>query len=88
MEYVAHIDALEREGIALGEAAATTGLTDPVPGCPEWTIRDLLGHVPLSAQPQRQQPDLAPPLGEERTEAGPGPITGPANLNSVHGAAP
>lgn len=45
MEIVAHIDALEHEGTALGEAAAACGLTDPVPGCPEWTMRDLLAHV-------------------------------------------
>ncbi|HVT22151.1 MAG TPA: maleylpyruvate isomerase family mycothiol-dependent enzyme [Mycobacteriales bacterium] len=45
MDIAAHIDALGAEGVALGDAAACAGLADPVPGCPDWTLRDLLRHV-------------------------------------------
>mgnify|MGYP001552254499 CR=1 FL=1 len=45
MEIAAHLDALDREGAALAAAAAAAALTAPVPGCPDWTVRDLVGHI-------------------------------------------
>ncbi|HEX3705208.1 MAG TPA: maleylpyruvate isomerase family mycothiol-dependent enzyme, partial [Mycobacteriales bacterium] len=36
---------LEREGAELALAAASASLADPVPGCPDWAVRDLVGHV-------------------------------------------
>ncbi|HVX70185.1 MAG TPA: maleylpyruvate isomerase family mycothiol-dependent enzyme [Mycobacteriales bacterium] len=45
MDIAAHIDALEHEGAELGKAAAVAALGDPVPGCPDWTVRDLVRHV-------------------------------------------
>jgi uncharacterized protein (TIGR03083 family) len=40
-----HIDELERQGRALADAAAAAGLDAPVPTCPGWTVRHLLGHT-------------------------------------------
>jgi uncharacterized protein (TIGR03083 family) len=45
VEIGAHIEALEAEGKRLASAAAAASLTDPVPGCPDWTVRDLLRHI-------------------------------------------
>jgi uncharacterized protein (TIGR03083 family) len=45
MEIGAHIDALEHEGKRLASAATAASLTDPVPGCPDWVVRDLLSHI-------------------------------------------
>ncbi len=45
MEIGAHIDALDHEGARLAAAAAAVSLTDPVPGCPDWAVRDLLSHI-------------------------------------------
>lgn len=45
MDIAAHIDALEHEGAELANAAAAAALGDPVPGCPDWTVRDLVRHV-------------------------------------------
>ena len=45
MDIAAHIDALEHEASELGAAAAATSLADPVPGCPDWTVRDLIRHI-------------------------------------------
>ena len=39
-----HLEALERSGAALGEAAATAGLNAKVPTCPGWDIGQLLTH--------------------------------------------
>jgi uncharacterized protein (TIGR03083 family) len=39
------IDALEREGRLLAEAAGRAGLDAPVPSCPEWKVRNLLRHT-------------------------------------------
>ncbi len=44
MEIAAHIDALERDGALLGDAAAAAGLTASVPTCPGWQVRDLVRH--------------------------------------------
>ncbi len=40
-----HLEALEREGIALGRAAEATTLDAAVPTCPGWTVRDLVHHM-------------------------------------------
>jgi uncharacterized protein (TIGR03083 family) len=45
MDIAAHIDSLEHEGVELAHAAAAVSLGAPVPGCPEWSVRDLVRHV-------------------------------------------
>ncbi|WP_426510492.1 maleylpyruvate isomerase family mycothiol-dependent enzyme [Dactylosporangium sp. McL0621] len=45
MEIGRHIDALERAGLDLVDAAEKAGFDAPVPTCPEWTVRELLQHV-------------------------------------------
>jgi uncharacterized protein (TIGR03083 family) len=40
----AHIDALERDGALLADAAEAAGLQAGVPGCPGWRVRDLIRH--------------------------------------------
>ena len=44
MEPAEHLDVLRRGADAL-LAASAGALERPVPGCPEWTIADLVGHV-------------------------------------------
>lgn len=44
MEIAEHIATLERDGIALADAAATAGLATDVPTCPGWRVRDLVRH--------------------------------------------
>ena len=39
------IDALAADGPRLAAAAVSAGWNAPVPGCPEWTVRDLLVHT-------------------------------------------
>lgn len=39
------INRLEVHGTALAAAAARAGLSAPVPTCPEWDVRGLLGHT-------------------------------------------
>ena len=39
-----HIDALDRDGALLADAAEAAGLQAGVPGCPGWQVRDLLRH--------------------------------------------
>lgn len=45
MDIAAHIDALDHEGGQLADATAAASLGDPVPGCPDWAVRDLLRHI-------------------------------------------
>lgn len=45
MEISEHVDALRTHGTALAEAAAPLSLDTRVPTCPDWTVRDLLGHI-------------------------------------------
>jgi uncharacterized protein (TIGR03083 family) len=45
MDTSALIDAGEEQGRALAVAADKAGLDAAVPGCPEWTVRSLLGHL-------------------------------------------
>ncbi len=40
----AHIDALERDGALLADAAEAAGLQAGIPGCPGWQVRDLVRH--------------------------------------------
>jgi uncharacterized protein (TIGR03083 family) len=44
VEIAAHVDALERDGALLADAAVAAGLTVSVPTCPEWQVRDLVRH--------------------------------------------
>jgi uncharacterized protein (TIGR03083 family) len=44
VEIAAHVDALERDGALLADAAAAAGLTASVPTCPGWQVRDLVRH--------------------------------------------
>jgi uncharacterized protein (TIGR03083 family) len=45
METKEHIEALQRDGELLAAAAVSAGLDAPVPTCPEWQVRDLVGHT-------------------------------------------
>lgn len=45
MDVAALVDHLDAEGPRLAAAAARAGLTAPVPGCPDWTVRDLVAHT-------------------------------------------
>ncbi|GAA3164735.1 maleylpyruvate isomerase family mycothiol-dependent enzyme [Planomonospora alba] len=45
METAEHIAALHDAGVRLAAAAARAGLDAPVPTCPGWSVRDLLGHL-------------------------------------------
>jgi uncharacterized protein (TIGR03083 family) len=45
MDLTAHIAFLRTDGMMLADAAESTGLSAPVPSCPGWTVRDLVGHV-------------------------------------------
>jgi uncharacterized protein (TIGR03083 family) len=44
VEIAAHIEALDRDGALLVDAAAVAGLGAEVPGCPGWQVRDLVRH--------------------------------------------
>jgi uncharacterized protein (TIGR03083 family) len=44
VEIAAHIDALERDGALLGDAATAAGLAASVSTCPGWQVRDLVRH--------------------------------------------
>lgn len=45
MEISEHLDALGEHGVALADAADKAGLDAEVPTCPDWQVRDLLGHL-------------------------------------------
>jgi uncharacterized protein (TIGR03083 family) len=44
VEISAYIDALDRDGAQLADAAQAAGLRASVPGCPGWRVRDLVRH--------------------------------------------
>ena len=44
MDIGAHIKAIQEHGVCLADAAERAGLDAPVPTCPEWQVRDLVGH--------------------------------------------
>lgn len=45
VEIAAHLEYLDSTASRLGEVVARTDLSRAVPGCPDWTVRDLVGHV-------------------------------------------
>jgi uncharacterized protein (TIGR03083 family) len=45
MEIAEHIEALQRAGDQLGDAAERTDLDAPIPTAPKWTMRQLLQHM-------------------------------------------
>lgn len=45
LERTVYLDHLARESAALADAAAAAGPDAPVPGCPGWTVTDLLRHA-------------------------------------------
>src|SRR2546425_8335746 len=45
MVFLEHVAALRREGELLGATAARTDLDTPIPTCPGWRMRDLIGHI-------------------------------------------
>ena len=75
------VDAIRREGDALGDAARDAGVDAPVPSCPEWNVADLLGHVgrlhrwvdarssiDSGDDPTRHWSDAEPPPPAERVD--------------------
>ena len=44
VEIAEHINAIEDHGVALADAAERAGLDARVPTCPDWAVRDLVGH--------------------------------------------
>lgn len=44
MDIGAHVKAIQEHGVALADTAERAGLDASVPTCPDWTVRDLLGH--------------------------------------------
>ncbi len=40
-----HVETLRLEGVRLGEVAGAVPIDAPIPGCPGWTVEDLLRHV-------------------------------------------
>lgn len=53
MNWQAYLDAIRRESADLAVAAAL-GLDPAVPGCPGWTVRDVVGHTG-AVQRQKEQ---------------------------------
>jgi len=45
MQVREHIDAIEQHAERLGIVAASVGLDAAVPTCPDWAVRDLVGHL-------------------------------------------
>ncbi|MFI7011915.1 maleylpyruvate isomerase family mycothiol-dependent enzyme [Streptomyces sp. NPDC050145] len=45
MDIAEHLQALDREGHALADAAERAGTDAKVPTCPDWQVRDLLRHT-------------------------------------------
>ena len=44
MEIETHVKAIQEHGVALADAAERAGLDAKVPTCPDWLVRDLVGH--------------------------------------------
>ena len=44
MEIDEHVKAIQEHGTALADAAERAGLDAKVPTCPDWQVRDLVGH--------------------------------------------
>jgi uncharacterized protein (TIGR03083 family) len=65
-----HIDALDRDGALLADAAEAAGLQAGVPGCPGWQVRDLLRHQAyVHAWAARHVRERSAELLEEAAEA-------------------
>ncbi|MGC0417415.1 maleylpyruvate isomerase family mycothiol-dependent enzyme [Embleya sp. AB8] len=45
MDIATHLDILRADGELLARTAERTGLDAQVPTCPDWRVRDLLGHL-------------------------------------------
>lgn len=45
MDFGTYLDALDRDGTLLAQAASRSGWHAKVPSCPEWTTRDLVQHI-------------------------------------------
>ncbi|MFJ9611178.1 maleylpyruvate isomerase family mycothiol-dependent enzyme [Kitasatospora sp. NPDC101176] len=82
MEIIEHVSVLHREGTLLGDAAARTDPSAPVPTCPDWRLGDLVRHVGhvhrwAAAYPSR---GLRTPLDEAGERAAIGPAPSDADL--------
>ena len=44
VEIETHVQAIQEHGVALADAAERAGLDAKVPTCPDWVVRDLVGH--------------------------------------------
>jgi uncharacterized protein (TIGR03083 family) len=65
-----YLDALDRDGTLLADAAQDAGLTALVPACPGWRVRDLLRHQAyVHAWSARHVGDRLPELVDEVSEA-------------------
>jgi uncharacterized protein (TIGR03083 family) len=71
VEISAHIDALERDGALLADAAEAAGLKARIHGCPGWQVRDLVRHQAyVHAWAARHVRERSPELlDDELTEA-------------------
>lgn len=45
MDIESHLKAIQEHGVGLADAAERAGLDARVPTCPDWSVRDLLGHL-------------------------------------------
>jgi uncharacterized protein (TIGR03083 family) len=70
MEIAEHIDALERDGVLLADAAEEAGLLAAVPTCPGWLVRDLVRHQGyVHGWAARHVRERSPEIIDEFTEA-------------------
>jgi len=45
VEYGEHLEQIEHQASAMRAAAVAAGPDEPVPPCPEWTVRNLVRHI-------------------------------------------
>jgi uncharacterized protein (TIGR03083 family) len=70
VEITQHIDALERDGALLADAAEEAGLVAAVPACPGWQVRDLVRHQAyVHGWSARHVAERLPRLIDEESEA-------------------
>ncbi|GAB3453210.1 maleylpyruvate isomerase family mycothiol-dependent enzyme [Actinophytocola sediminis] len=76
MEYGDFLEQIEHQASAMRAAAVAAGPDEPVPTCPEWTVRNLVRHIAkvhnwvthaLGSVPSAPEihPDQAPPLWDD-----------------------
>jgi uncharacterized protein (TIGR03083 family) len=76
VDYGEFLDQIEQQASALRTAAVTAGPEEPVPTCPEWTVRNLVRHIArvhnwvvkaLNSAPDSSErhPDRPPELWED-----------------------